>query len=92
MIKDSRDLIYREAAIKAFNLNFGSVQDAVDARQILESLPAVDAQPVVHGRWLDKNEFTCSECGYEWMTSAEYPGAKYCPNCGAKMDGGSYNE
>ena len=46
----------------------------------------VDAVPVVCGEWLDKNEFTCSVCGYQWITSAEYPSAKFCPMCGAKME------
>lgn len=49
--------------------------------------------PVVHGRWescyedwrhqLEGNK--CSVCGFEYFGNL----FKFCPNCGAKMDGGS---
>ena len=52
--------------------------------------PAVDAEPVRHGRWIykpawsnaDWGVYLCSECNkpYWWNTD------HYCPNCGAKMD------
>lgn len=57
----------------------------------IKCLPAVDAVPVVHGRWIDENpddsldpRMRCSIC-----TGVESPLIKwrYCPNCGAKMDG-----
>ena len=47
--------------------------------------PTVDAVEVVHGRWRFRKNwdfFVCSECSHE---SSNY--SKYCPNCGAKMDG-----
>lgn len=50
----------------------------------------VDAVEVVHGRWLSEmhgNSIngTCSVCGsYEHAYAFEW---KYCPNCGALMDG-----
>lgn len=55
---------------------------------ILE-MPAVDAVPVVHGRWVDAGRGikACSNCNHgikEHMACANH----YCPNCGAKMDGG----
>ena len=51
---------------------------------MLEDAPTVDAAPVVHGRWLEGNSRQpCSVCRYRGMKSW-----KYCPNCGAKMDGG----
>ena len=50
-------------------------------------------QPVRHGRWnirtfdSPREGYYCSECGtVEWRTS------RFCPNCGAKMDGGDENE
>lgn len=68
----------------------------------LEVSPAVDAEPVRHGKWLfsDYDYFTCSVCGGQYFTGADstkdakamlennayYP---YCPYCGAKMDGGN---
>lgn len=55
--------------------------------------PAVD--PVKHGRWVNNgedDEWKCSECGEEQccfdMTPEEF-GLHYCPNCGARMDGGN---
>ena len=56
----------------------------VDAQTI------VDVVPVVHGRWGDNgipNSMLsgCSVCGF---TCGAYS-FQYCPNCGAKMDGGA---
>lgn len=57
--------------------------------------PAVDAVRVVHARWNHNGPdfpggidwYSCSACGNQdaakWM--------KYCPACGAKMDGGASN-
>lgn len=51
-----------------------------------------DVQPVKHSRWIPMNDGTynafCDNCGYErgskaW-NKADY---KYCPYCGARMDG-----
>ena len=48
-------------------------------------IPAADVAPVRHGLWKSytKNLRECSNCGY--AVSIRY---NYCPNCGAKMDGG----
>lgn len=66
-----------------------------------ENLPAADVAPVVHGRWeemhyeggiLDGTNFDrCSVCGYERVfdNPALKTVFKYCPNCGARMDGGA---
>lgn len=56
----------------------------------LRGFPSVDATEVVHGRWLSEmhgnsNNGTCSVCGsYKHAYAFEW---KYCPFCGAKMDG-----
>ena len=54
------------------------------------SAPAADVAPVVHGRWVDAGRGikACSNCNHgikEHMAYANH----YCPNCGAKMDGGA---
>lgn len=71
------------------------------AAQMLEKLPAADVAPVVHGRWIhsryedcsEQFEFVkCSQCNHEAYAMAFYVrGGNYCPNCGAKMDGGEIN-
>ena len=56
---------------------------------IIEQAPTVDARPVVHGRWkfdTDGDPY-CSVCRkYAGLLRIE--SGNYCPNCGAKMDGG----
>ena len=60
------------------------------AAQILEKLPAADVVPVVHARWNNmdgyKTRKVCSECGWDVPEYGKF--YSYCPNCGAKMDGG----
>lgn len=57
-------------------------------------LPAADVAPVVHGRW-DGND--CTVCKLPWNYNMTQdaddwgyfdPMPDYCPNCGARMDGG----
>ena len=58
----------------------------------IDECKTIDAAPVKHGRWelVDEAEprrYGCSECScLSW-----YGTYKYCPNCGAKMDGGEEN-
>lgn len=72
------------------NLNESKLEAA------LRSVPAADVAPVVHGRWIEQEKYTfgtmydCSICstrildnGHSW---------NYCPNCGAKMDGGDNDD
>lgn len=58
-----------------------------DVRRLL-SIPDADVAPVVHGRWLaSHDEFcACSICKYPVYVA--WNQTNYCPNCGAKMDGG----
>ena len=66
-----------------------------DFKRAIKKIPKgiiVDVAPVLHGRWIEQEKYTfgvlydCSICdnrildnGHSW---------NYCPNCGAKMDGG----
>ena len=58
-----------------------------DAERKITELPAVDAAPVVHARWIDIpdkpywDQKMCSVCGDYFCCQNNY-----CPNCGAKMD------
>lgn len=68
----------------------------------VEDAPAADVAPVVHGRWIHSRYEDCSEqfelvkcsqCNHEAYAMAIYVhGGNYCPNCGAKMDGGADHE
>lgn len=87
------EYIKREAAKKEFNLNFGSVSHAVIANRILDSIPAADVAPVVHGRWIPFEHWVyktfwkgkaCSVCNANIGHKTVF---KFCPNCGARMDG-----
>lgn len=61
----------------------------------IELAPTIDAVPVRHGKWIYGNDFhwytaSCSACGYQRRTDIKATGWnqwKYCPHCGAKMDG-----
>jgi len=69
------------------------------AREVIKTFPAADVAPVRHGRWVDRivdeNEviqpwmkrYYCSEC----LEGGNQSWFKFCPNCGAKMDGGDGN-
>ncbi|MFR2589722.1 MAG: hypothetical protein ACLTEZ_12640 [Ruthenibacterium lactatiformans] len=95
------DLISRKALLeKAWEADTqcGYVQ-VVDVGDI-EDAPAVDAAPVVHGRWGEYESFSltpsmngcpCSVCKTHFSPSSIIL-MKYCPNCGAKMNGGNDND
>ena len=63
------------------------------AAQLLECIlqaPSADVAPVVHGRWCWEGRFkACSICGsyVEWDENLGANFWKFCPNCGALMDG-----
>ena len=67
--------------------------------QEINSIPAADVAPVVHGCFepcFDENGnwrqgfAKCSNCGKEYYAQViNHFG--YCPSCGAKMDGGADN-
>ena len=60
----------------------------------IENAPTVDAVPVVHGWWLLERTpdgkpycFHCSICDDDFSYIGITTAYKYCPHCGAKMDG-----
>lgn len=76
--------------------------DAITMRgvDIINQFPAVDAEPVRTGRWVDcepvytnsgvkHNAKECSECGQRGFIDTEHGmyESDFCPSCGAKMDG-----
>ena len=69
-------------------------------KYLVADFPAADVAPVVHGRWIGaplcgNDNCRCSECGSWHNIHADLSGEimqKYCPNCGARMDGGAEND
>lgn len=64
-----------------------------DAKRVLADIPAADAVPVVHGRWLWETKGLypkplCRKCSYEPYRASNHISdlPKFCPNCGAKME------
>lgn len=59
-------------------------------KTLISRQKAADVFPVRHGRWKchgDCGVTECSVCG--WSIEEYVCDYAYCPNCGAKMDGGS---
>lgn len=78
------EYIEREAAIAALPVAWDSAVDA------LRYAPAADVAPVVHGRWITyAGKDTCSRCHAPALEADAHLRFYYCPNCGAKMDGGA---
>ena len=63
-------------------------------------LPAADVAPVVHGKWYLLDDCAnaglyCSVCSrrvHREEFAYKKLRSKYCPHCGAKMDGGNEGE
>jgi hypothetical protein len=69
-----------------FNMHIrGGIRKALRAA---ETAPSVDAEPVRHATWdsIDNGTIRCSRCLCYYNLYRGF--ANYCPNCGAKMDGG----
>ena len=74
---------------------------------IINQFPAADVAPAVHGEWLnftgDFSAAECNQCGELYEVSPDEKPCedffsafkkfyKFCPNCGAKIDGGEKHE
>jgi predicted RNA-binding Zn-ribbon protein involved in translation (DUF1610 family) len=79
-----KEYIERKAALEAAkksHLYF-------DIKSIINSVPAVDARPVVRGKWTridyepNGHDYKCSACG--WKNDMQ---THYCPDCGAVIRG-----
>lgn len=90
------DYISREAALMKL------MQDGCSAKnlQSISDMPAADVAEVVYGQWEGEGDgyadgeividvWHCSQCGYCIDDGTDNPDClpKYCPGCGAKMDG-----
>lgn len=89
------EYIERELAIEALSRGEGCGNVC---RRAIERILAADVAPVRHGRWkpyheadigYDEYGVRCSNCKFEVEDHEVNFIMKYCPNCGAKMGGGT---
>ena len=110
----NNDLISRSALLSGFDVRKVTEYDesgcGVDYKAVpveaIENAPAVDAEPVRHGRWNDlgwdgDSSWQIDGRGRCWHVYAcsecdarncGGPKTKYCPVCGAKMDADIVND
>lgn len=83
------EYIEREFLYEQMNAT-GAELSLCDALDMIECFPSADVAPVVHGRWNvvegKIENAICSNCVRHFQSY--YEAYHYCPNCGAKMDGG----
>lgn len=89
------EYIEREAVIDLITRRYENPEICT---QEINSIPAADVAPVVHGRWEQDadGDWYCTNCD-EVVAICESGRERtyrkpYCPNCGAKMDGGADHE
>jgi rubredoxin len=84
------EYIKREAVIDLITRRY---ENSEICTQELNSIPAADVAPVVHGRWENGNPI-CPVCGEDKFKDLDADiwcdwQPDFCPNCGAKMDEGA---
>lgn len=95
---DANNLIEEIREERCYNCrNFKDMKcdycSTADYIYMIEDMPAADVAPVRHGRWEEASDgdgIVCPFCRTDFCTiiyDTEY--FNYCPNCGAKMDGGA---
>lgn len=82
------EYIKREAVIDLITRRYENPEICT---QEINSIPAADVAPVVHGRWVDGK---CSNCGVDIPTDDSHDAifeneCHFCYYCGAMMDGGN---
>lgn len=93
------DYIDREELLtyqyNASHSNWPQLAEMVVSVKDIEDAPAADVAQVVHGRWRESGPLLeCQSCGEIYSRLGGNAGKlwNYCPNCGAKMDGGGDDE
>ena len=69
----------------------GNYHDTIRISEVIERIedaPTIEAEPVKHGYWKTRlstpDSMKCSVCG-----NSSIIWERYCPHCGARMDGDS---
>ena len=83
-----------KADVESISCFYGSECRIEDVQEWLDEQPTADVVEVKYGEWLEVDDgidigsgkhLECSICG-KWKKDRIK--SNYCPNCGAKMDGG----
>ncbi len=84
--------IIEEIAKNLSELNIRTFTVAAGVAEMFDcedDFPTIEVEPVKHGKWKKIQNFAqCSECKHEVNWGSKDFLSPYCPNCGAKMDGG----
>ena len=83
-MKKRLDLISRDRLLRDIYFQEGRYPESHLLRMAIGEQPTVDAVEVVHGRWESHTNASveCSVC--DGVVLMRF---KFCPHCGAKMDG-----
>ena len=86
------EYIDRAVAVLQANFIHGRWDDVYVSAATLMAMPAADVAPVIHGQWEPGNPI-CPVCGGNKFKDLDTDiwcdwQPDFCPNCGAKMDGG----
>ena len=87
------EYVEREAVIDLITRRYENPEICT---QEINSIPAADVAPVVHGHWEPGNPI-CPVCGENKFKDLDADiwcdwQPDFCPNCGAKMGGGDSDE
>ena len=80
--------------IRLILLDNPNIEKICKGMQDVVNIHTIEAEPVRHGRWETNSDrpdsLICSicKCGFDMWKHDPH---KYCPNCGAKMNGGANN-
>lgn len=91
------EYIKRETTVRAvMAAKWVDGSDGAMAMEIVATAPTADVAPVRHAEWVvcgdgDNVPWMCSHCGKTTAHKYKVMYGNYCPNCGAKMDGGADN-
>lgn len=89
---------FRVATLSVYDDTMKNIALPDFRKEDIGDAPTVDAVEAVHGQWVDKEDYytetgmTCSVCCERyWLETdrTDFKPYNYCPNCGAKMNGGT---
>ena len=98
-----REVLLSDICDDMCGLKYTGVCENCRVVALIADAPAADVAPVVHGRWVSWEEadnfipspdrHECSVChdAAQVLVNGLELLSDYCPNCGAKMDGGADN-